>query len=487
MVKTPFLFAVLLPFLLTTCLFLSSGTLYAQIGKYPPKNKMAVIEYVDQNENELISWSKQIWEYAEPSFSEIKSSQFLINILRNEGFTITENLGGLSTVFMASYGNAKPVIGLYGEYDADPSASNKVVPRKEELTPGGYGHGGNHNLLAVGSLGACLAIKSLIKQGSLNCTIRYYGSAAEGTAGVRACMARDGYFNDLDFSLYWHPSPGTWASTSIWDALIEFELNFAAKKLNVINEPIIPANTLNAFELFVPKMRSLRKQITEGVKLNYAIQQWKGGINQIPDTVKIGMKIQCAHQQDALKLLNEIKKIAQDISHETNVSNSITIRKAMHQFLPNVTAMRIVHANMELLGPITYTSEERDFVKELQHYLKNADDKIEDKIPAFSDQSRNTKVYGYASDIGEASWIAPEVYFSVKTLPPVYMHTWQGAIFSGHSIGHKGMLQASKILAMTIVDYVENKTLQDSIQKDFRENKRGYSYHPIIDPAASCR
>ena len=124
------------------------------------------------------------------------------------------------------------------------------------------------------------------------------------------------------------------------------------------------------------------------------------------------------------------------------------------------------------------------FPRSLQQYLKNTDTKIEDKIAGFSDQSRPTKIYGYASDIGEASWIAPEVYFAVKTLPSVYMHTWQGAIFSGHSIGHKGMIQASKILAMTIVDYVEDESLQAAIRKDFIENKGTYCYHSILDSVA---
>src|SRR5688572_8971513 len=217
-------------------LFLSIEVLFAQPETKQKENKSLVVRFIDQHQDDLISWSNKIWNYAEPSFGEFESSKLLIEVLRKEGFTVEENICGLSTVFTATYGAGKPVVGLYGEYDADPNASNKIVPRNDALIPGGYGHGGGHNLLGVGSLGAALAIKNLIDRKKLNCTIRYYGSTAEGSMGVKAYLARDKYFNDLDFSLYWHPSPVTSASTSTWDALIEFDITFIAKRFNVIHE-----------------------------------------------------------------------------------------------------------------------------------------------------------------------------------------------------------------------------------------------------------
>ena len=110
-----------------------------------------------------------------------------------------------------------------------------------------------------------------------------------------------------------------------------------------------------------------------------------------------------------------------------------------------------------------------------------SDEGIQDKILAFTDESNRQSLYGYASDIGDASWIAPEVYFVVRTLPGVPMHQWPGTAFSAHSIGHKGMLQASKILSMTITDFVENKSLQQSILEDFKRSKRSYTYKSLMN------
>ena len=60
------------------------------------------------------------------------------------------------------------------------------------------------------------------------------------------------------------------------------------------------------------------------------------------------------------------------------------------------------------------------------------------------------------------------------------MHQWPGTAFSAHAIGHKGMLKASKILSMTIIDYVESKSLQEAILDDFKRNKKSYNYKSIL-------
>ena len=444
------------------------------------KINLRAIDFIDKHENQIVTWSNQLWEFAEPPLKETKSVRLLTDIFRTEGFTIQENVGGMPTVFIATYGKAKPVVGLFGEYDADPNASNKIVPRKEELVKGGYGHGGHHNLLATGSLGAALAIKNLIQQGRLNCTIRYYGTTAEGSIGVKAYLARDGYFDDLDFSLYWHPSPATWASTRPWDALIDFDIIFSARQLNVMREAGNASTTLDAMEMMVQDMKRLRTQQTPLVRMNYLVQQESGNLNEIGDTTRLSVRIQCAKQEDALNLFQKTQEAVRRTATTLHVGASIDVHRAMHQFLPNVTAMTVVQKNMELVGPTIYTVDEQNFTKEMQKTLRISPDGIEDKISEFADESNRPSLYGYASDIGDPSWIAPEVYFVVRTLPAVPMHQWAGTAFSAHAIGHKGMLKASKILSLTIIDYVENKSLQEAILDDFKRNKKSYNYKSIL-------
>jgi aminobenzoyl-glutamate utilization protein B len=438
------------------------------------------MQVIEKKKQDLINLSDSIWNLAEPSYAEVKSSRLLIEYLRKEGFAIQENISGFQTVFIASYGESKPVIGLFGEYDADPNASNKVVPRKEEMGVGKYGHGGGHNLLGVGSIGAALAIKNLIESKRLKCTIRYYGTTAEGELGSKTYLARDGYFDDLDLSLYWHPAPVTAASTGPWDALIDLEITLSGRKVNVIREKEPAPTTTEALELLISELHALRPTTNQGIKLNYTLDQRLSSLNETPDTARITLRIQCAKQKDANGLFEKISASINKVKEQSMVQTNMKVIRAMHQFLPNVKAMEIVYQNLQLLGPIQYTEDEVEFVKQLQQHLGMPAEGIKDKLIPFSDVSDREQVYGYASDIGDASWIAPEIYFVVRSLPGVPMHQWPGTIFTGHSIGHKGMIQASKTLAMTIIDYLESPELQKNIRQDFEQRRKSYRYRSFL-------
>lgn len=421
------------------------------VGQFSKLQREA-INYIDKNKQSFTALSDSIWHYAEPSFHEFKSAKLITDLLEREGFSIQKKVSGFPTVFVASYGAGKPVIGLYGEYDADSGASNKTVPYKEELVAGGYGHGGAHNLLGGGSLATALAIKDLIKKGNLKGTIRYYGSTAEGSLGTRAWLAKDGYFDDLDLSLYWHPAPVTAAGTHTWDALIDFNIN-------------IPRNEA---ERVLSVLSEMKKSADENTKLDYSTTSAN----------IVNVKIQSAHQTDAIGAFNKIKNEVPRI----NDSAVLKVNRAHHQFVPNAAAMAAVYKNMELLGALTYTPEEINYTFQMQDFLKNKRDSVKDIHIPFSDQTSNKKMYGYSSDIGEASWFAPEIYFVVTCLPNgVNMHQWSGTAFTAHSIGHKGMIQAAKIMAITIIDYIQQPDLRDKIRKEFEKSSRVYRYQPLIE------
>jgi aminobenzoyl-glutamate utilization protein B len=50
------------------------------------------------------------------------------------------------------------------------------------------------------------------------------------------------------------------------------------------------------------------------------------------------------------------------------------------------------------------------------------------------------------------------------------------------SIGHKGLVYASKALAMTMVDLFTDPDLVDAVKAEFRERKGDYVYEGILPP-----
>src|SRR5436309_12127756 len=140
----------------------------------------------------------EVWQFAEPSLLEIKSAQLIIQILQEQGFSITsKGTAGVPTAFIAEYGFGSPIIGYLVEYDALPGLGNEPVPyrepRKDQVTSG---HGCGHNLLGAGSIGAAIALKNVLAEQKIPGIVRVYGCAAEESEGAKDYTAREGLVND---------------------------------------------------------------------------------------------------------------------------------------------------------------------------------------------------------------------------------------------------------------------------------------------------
>lgn len=134
----------------------------------------------------LTGLSDRIWDYAELSMEETRSAADYCRVLREQGFSVTEKLGGIDTAFSGSFGSGRPMIGILGEFDALSGLSQQAgtaqrLPRPET----DCGHGCGHNLLGAASLGAAIAVKEAMEAGLLSGTVVFYGCPGEeGCAGI---------------------------------------------------------------------------------------------------------------------------------------------------------------------------------------------------------------------------------------------------------------------------------------------------------------
>ena len=138
--------------------------------------------------------AREIWEYAELAYEEVKSAAVLIEALKKEGFTIEEGIAGIPTAFVASYvcGSGRPRMAFLAEYDALSGLSQCAATREfEPVTPGGAGHGCGHNLLGAGCYAAAIALKEyLIREKKDGCVL-FFGPAGDclrdyfGSSGSR--------------------------------------------------------------------------------------------------------------------------------------------------------------------------------------------------------------------------------------------------------------------------------------------------------------
>ncbi len=463
---------------LILCMLGTANFAFTQSKKLTP-NKQSIIQSVEKNTGDYTKMSDAIWAYAETALKEYKSSTLLADYAEGKGFRVNRGVAGMPTAFTAEFGSGKPVIGIMGEYDALPGISQKAQPNKEPLEVGGNGHGCGHNLFGVASLSAAIAIKDLIQSGKLKGTIRFYGTPAEESVGGKIYMARDGLFNDLDVCMDWHPDTEIASNTQSSQALIDFIVEFKGKAAHAAYDPWNGRSAVDGAELFTDGVNMLREHVKPSVRMHYVIQNGGQVPNVVPEYAKVWMWARDSKREGVDVVFNRVKEIAQGAALMSGTESKVTVQTGDYEILVNVKGAEAMQKNLEILGSIIYTTEEENFAKELHKNTEIKEIGFSSSVNPLKPTSVDPP--GGSSDVGDVSWIVPEVGLIVTTAPKdVPWHSWAVVASGGMSIGHKGMLYAAKAMGLTLVDLFENETLRKEIHTEFVKRKDGHVYKAYI-------
>jgi aminobenzoyl-glutamate utilization protein B len=425
--------------------------------------------------------SDNIWHAAEVAFREEKSAEYLIEYAKQNGFNVDSDLAGMPTAFTATYGEGSPVIGIIGEFDALPGLSQINVPYKKELTEGGAGHGCGHNLFGTASLGAAVAIKELIEKGSLKGTVKYFGTPAEEKFFGKLWMIREGVFDNVDVVMDWHPADKTEANVQPSLALVDFMVEFTGQSAHASADPWNARSASDALELYTHGINSYREHIKPSVRIHYHIQDAGQVVNVVPDYSKIWVRVRDITRDGLIPVYEQVRKMAGGASIMANVDHKISLISGIHDLLPNRTGGAVMQKNLETLGDIQYTEEEIKFALEMQENNGKPKIGIDGKIRPLRETLESPG--GGSTDVGDVSYNVPVVSLAATTAPKgVPWHSWSVVASSGMSIGHKGMLHATKALGMTMVDIFKDENLRKQIKREFDERIGDYKYDPFLDP-----
>ncbi|MBL0741874.1 amidohydrolase [Chryseolinea lacunae] len=463
------------------CLWLMTivmSSAIAQTKKINP-NKDAVIKSIDKHQQELIKVSDEVWAYAETALKEDKSAKALADYAEAQGFRVTRGVAEMPTAFVAEYGSGKPVIGIMGEFDALPGISQKAQPEKEPLVKGAAGHGCGHNLFGAGSLGAAVAIKELMQQGKVKGTIRFYGTPAEESVGGKIYMAREGLFKDVDVCLDWHPDVEISANMQSSQAMVDFQVEFKGKAAHAAADPWNGRSAVDGLELFLDGVNMLREHVKPSVRMHYVIQSGGDVPNVVPEYGKVWMWVRDSKREGVEEVFARVKDIAKGAGLMAGVEATVTVKTGDYELLVNRKGAEALQKNLEILGPITYTEAENAFAKKIQEVSTGKQTGLDGKIRPLKETRENPD--GGSTDVGDISWIVPEITVLVTTAPGnAPWHSWAVVACGGMSIGHKGLLFAAKSMAMTMVDLYENETLRKDIRAEFEKRRDGHVYKAYI-------
>ena len=191
--------------------------------------KKDVGQEVDSQGEFIQKMNDQVFSFGELGFQEFETSKYLTGILKQNGFTVQENLAGIPTAWMASWGSGKPVIALGSDIDCIPQASQKPgVGYHDPIIEGAPGHGEGHNSGMPLQIAAALAVKKMMEREHLQGTLRLWPGVAEELLGAKAYYVRAGVFKDVDIALFAHVGSNmsvSWGDSS-GNGLVSVEYNF---------------------------------------------------------------------------------------------------------------------------------------------------------------------------------------------------------------------------------------------------------------------
>ena len=414
-------------------------------------------------EQQFISISDQIWEFAEPRYQEFHSSALQADFLEQEGFTVTRNLGGIATAFSASFGSGHPVIGLLGEYDALP-CMNQIAdsPEKQTDLPGAAGHGCGHNLLGTGAMEAACLIRDWLLQTHSEGTVIYFGCPAEEGGAGKAFLTRSGCFDNLDFALAWHPGSKTGLIKETL-ANIRVIFDFTGKSAHAAAHPELGRSALDACELMNVGVNYLREHVKSDARMHYAYLNDGGDApNIVPAAATLLYALRAPESTYVAELYDRVSDVAKGAALMTGTRVSCRTVSAYAELL-SVPAMEelMMEAMQEAEKP-DYTDD--DYAYAARFAADQASPSIETAIlPA--DQSINLG----STDVGDVSWQVPTGLIGVTTeAAGCALHTWQIVAQGKSPLAHKGMHYAARILFAAAKKLYESPERCALIQDDYQ-------------------
>lgn len=399
--------------------------------------KKNVCSAIDAMADELITISHEIHANPELAFQEHKAAKLLSNRVEKEGLAVTREAFGLETAYSTEFGTKGPTVGILSEYDALP----------------GIGHSCGHNIIAVTGLGAALALSKL--NGSLPGRVRYLGTPAEEQGGGKELMAQEGAFDGLDAAMMVHPA-GVDLTTMPCICVSEVEIIYQGKSAHASAMPHAGVNALDALITAYQTIAQLRQHIKPTERIHGIITE--GGIapNIVPEHARGVFYVRAA---DAIELA-ALKKRVHACFEAGALATGCTadIRWAKADYLDMKTSWPIANAyeaNARSLG--------RDFFPL-------------SKMPSGSAGS---------TDMGNVSHRVPSIHPMIASAPPsVVIHNPEFARWAASDLGDKACLDGAKSLAMTAIDFMTSKEMQDAAKAEFAETAEssarsvGAAYHP---------
>jgi aminobenzoyl-glutamate utilization protein B len=463
------------------CLLVACRTAPADESPRQTPIQQDILRQLDDLRTELVAVNQDIWTYAELGLQEHRSAARLAGLLKKAGFRVKEGVSDMPTAFVAEYGSGKPIIGILAEYDALPELSQQAgTATRQAIAGSNAGHGCGHCALGTAAVGAALAVKDVIDKHHLPGTIRLYGTPAEETVIGKVYMTLDGQFADLDACLHWHPGTKNRVAYTSSKALISAKFTFRGLPAHASGSPEKGRSALDGVELMNVGANYMREHVKETSRIHYVITNGGAQPNVVPATAQVWYFVRANTHEDVERNFDWLRDIADGAAKMSRTKVAVHIDTDCHEIIPNLPLSRVVLRNFLLVGPPRFDDADRDLARRLQEPLRaefalKEQKPLHDAIEALPEKGYPAD--GGSTDVGDISWHVPTSGLDTACFAAGSPgHSWQNVAAIGSPIGHKGLLVAAKVLALSAAKVLQDPQALKDARADFQKRLKDRPY-----------
>lgn len=234
----------------------------------------------------------------------------------------------------------------------------------------------------------------------------------------------------------------------------------------------------------------MREHVTSDVRIHYTITDGGVAPNIVPDKASVWYYTRALSREAVESTYERLVKVAKGAAMMTETEVEVEFLGGCYNTLNNHVLANLVSECMNEIKQEPWTREELDFAAELdrqspqQYKAMISKYNLPEGTHLYYGGGNVTNFNSYGStDIGDVMHIVPTAYFFTGcTNLGAPGHSWQFTSCAGSSIGEKGMIYASKIMAMFGAKILNNPEIAKKAKEEFDKSMNGKTYKcPIPD------
>jgi len=265
--------------------------------------------------------------------------------------------------------------------------------------------------------------------------------------------------------------------------LVSAKFTFDGTAAHASVSPSSGRSALDAVELMNVGANFMREHVKEDARMHYVITNGGGAPNVVPPQATVWYFCRADSHGDVEYNFRWLKDIAEGAAKMTRTELTVKIDTDCHEVVPNSPLSALIAGNMQKIGAPKFTDDEKAFARRLQaplvaqfgkQFALAIDDRLH-RVPTVSKPSKGS------TDVGDISWRVPTGGLRTTCLPSESPgHSWQNVASIGSTVGEKGVLFASKVLAVTALDLLEDPNRIAAARLDWEGRMKDKKYISFI-------